>query len=76
MYDESVDISAASIAAIIIPIRPIGTKVLMNRGIASNESVPAGSIASAAMPHIPGIRKRQIKKKLQLSMLNKTFWEN
>src|SRR5687767_14513875 len=75
MYDESVDMSAANIAATSKPIKPIGTTELRKSGIAysegsfcmSGESVAmaAGvSVASAAMPHRPGIIQRQTKKKL------------
>ena len=64
MYDESVDMSAASIAAISRPIRPAGTAALKYLGIASSVFGTDPSVASAAMPHSPGIRKRQTKKKL------------
>ena len=60
--------SAASMAATRRPISPTGTNVLRNSGHGVRALVPicsgGVSTASAAMPQMPGIRKRQTKKKL------------
>jgi hypothetical protein len=75
MYEESVDMSAASIAATSRPMSPTGRKPERKIGIATwlgSLDRPAGiaasasgaSVASAAIPHRPGSTNRQAKKKL------------
>ena len=60
--------SAASIAATSRPISPTGTNGAQEAcGMACSAvgaATPGASAASAAMPQMPGIRKRQTKKKL------------
>ncbi|OQB98031.1 MAG: hypothetical protein BWX80_04082 [Candidatus Hydrogenedentes bacterium ADurb.Bin101] len=67
MYEASVDMSAASMAATRMPIRPIGTILLNSMGIAISVLSPTSSgvsTASAVIPQTTGISQRHRKKKL------------